>query len=260
MPTMDEGGFVLDYVAPPGTSLTETDRLMRQIEAILAATPEVATYSRRTGAQLGGGLTEPNTGDFFIRLKPQPRRDIDEVMGDVREQVQAQVPGVDIETAQLMEDLIGDLTAVPEPIEVKLYSRGCAAAGRGRQGRRRQARQGRRSHRGPRRRGGRGRRDRHPASIWRGAALAGVDPGGCGQPGDGDDRRRCRHPGAVGRDPVGRPRLDSAGAAGHGWRASAPCRSKPPTATSSPSRKSPTSASCAARPSSRARTRGGWWR
>jgi len=122
MPAMDEGGFVLDYITPPGTSVTETDRLVRQIEAIIARTPEVATYSRRTGAQLGGGLTEPNTGDFFVRLKPPPRRDIDDVMNDVRRQAQAQIPGVDVETAQLMEDLIGDLTAVPQPIEVKLYS------------------------------------------------------------------------------------------------------------------------------------------
>jgi CzcA family heavy metal efflux pump len=126
MPAMDEGGFVLDYITPPGTSVAESDRLMRQIEAIVGRTPEVATYSRRTGAQLGGGLTEPNTGDFFIRLRPPPRRGIEEVMGDVRGQVQALVPGVDIETAQLMEDLIGDLTAVPQPIEVKLYSEDAA--------------------------------------------------------------------------------------------------------------------------------------
>ena len=67
---MDEGGFVLDYRAAPGTSLTETDRLLRQVEAILRETPEVETYSRRTGLQLGGGLTEANEGDFFVRLKP----------------------------------------------------------------------------------------------------------------------------------------------------------------------------------------------
>ncbi|MBV9509187.1 MAG: efflux RND transporter permease subunit [Caulobacteraceae bacterium] len=122
IPRIDEGGFILDYVAPPGMSLTETDRLMRQIEAIVRATPDVDTYSRRTGAQLGGGLTEPNTGDFFIRLKRSGRRPIEAVMEEVAAKVQASVPGVDIETAQLMEDLIGDLTAVPEPIEVKLYS------------------------------------------------------------------------------------------------------------------------------------------
>ncbi|MHB8529522.1 MAG: efflux RND transporter permease subunit [Caulobacteraceae bacterium] len=122
MPKMDEGGFILDYITPPGTSLTESDRLIRQIEAIVHATPEVATFSRRTGAQLGGGLTEPNTGDFFIRLKTPPRRGIEEIMSDVADKVQSRVPGVEIETAQLMEDLIGDLTSVPEPIEVKLYS------------------------------------------------------------------------------------------------------------------------------------------
>ena len=122
MPSMDEGGFILDYRSEAGTSLTETDRLLRRVEAILRATPEVKTYSRRTGLQLGGGLTEANTGDFFVRLKPLPRRDIDTVMDEVRGKVEHQVPGLEIELAQLMEDLIGDLTAVPQPIEIKLYS------------------------------------------------------------------------------------------------------------------------------------------
>jgi multidrug efflux pump subunit AcrB len=119
---MDEGGFILDYRSEPGTSLTETDRLLRRVEAILRATPEVETYSRRTGLQLGGGLTEANMGDFFVRLKPLPRRDIEAVMNEVRKKVEGQVPGLEIELAQLMEDLIGDLTAVPQPIEIKLYS------------------------------------------------------------------------------------------------------------------------------------------
>lgn len=122
IPKIDEGGFIFDYVAPPGMSLTETDRLMRQVEEIIRATPDVDTYSRRTGLQLGGGLTEPNQGDYFIRLKAKGRRPIETVMDEVRAKVQAQVPGVEVETAQLMEDLIGDLTAVPQPIEVKLYS------------------------------------------------------------------------------------------------------------------------------------------
>ena len=83
MPSMDEGGFVLDYYSAPGTSLAETDRLLRQVEGILKETPEVATYSRRTGLQLGGALTEANQGDFFIKLKPLPRRPIDDVIDDV---------------------------------------------------------------------------------------------------------------------------------------------------------------------------------
>lgn len=121
MPSMDEGGFILDYRTPPGTSLTETNRLLGQVEAILAATPEVQTYSRRTGLGLGGGLSEANKGDYFVRLTPQPRRAIDAVMSEVRTKIETMVPGVQIELAQLMEDLIGDLTAVPQPIEVKLF-------------------------------------------------------------------------------------------------------------------------------------------
>ena len=122
MPVMDEGGFILDYISPPGTSLAETDRLLRQVETILQETPEVQTYSRRTGLQLGGGVTEANTGDFFVRLKPFPRRGIEEVMDGVREEIETHVPGLQIELLQLMEDLIGDLTSVPQPIEIKLYS------------------------------------------------------------------------------------------------------------------------------------------
>jgi len=122
MPAMDEGGFIIDYLSPPGTALSETDRLVRQVEAILAATPEVATWSRRTGAGLGGDLAEPNKGDFFVRLKSGPRRPIDEIMADVRTKIIQDVPGLSVEMAQLMEDLIGDLTSVPQPIEVKLFT------------------------------------------------------------------------------------------------------------------------------------------
>jgi len=121
MPHMDEGGFILDYRTPPGTSLTETDRILSQVEYILRTTPEVQTWSRRTGAQLGGGVTEANEGDFFVRLKPPPRQSIDGVMEEVRQRIETQVPGVKIELAQLMEDLIGDLTAVPQPVEIKIF-------------------------------------------------------------------------------------------------------------------------------------------
>lgn len=121
MPVMDEGGFILDYKAKPGSALTDTDRLLRQVEKIIRSTPEVTSYSRRTGVQLGGGLTEADEGDFFIRLKSGRRRNIEEVMSEIRTKVEHDVPGLEIETAQLMEDLIGDLTAVPQPIEVKLF-------------------------------------------------------------------------------------------------------------------------------------------
>lgn len=122
MPRMDEGGFILDYLSPPGTSLEETNRLLRQVEVIIRANPYVDTYSRRTGLQLGGGITEANEGDFFVRLKNGSRPSTEQVMTQIRTQVEQKVPGLDIELSQLMQDLIGDLVAAPQPIEIQLYS------------------------------------------------------------------------------------------------------------------------------------------
>ncbi len=122
MPRMDEGGFVLDYYSAPGTSLNETTRELAQVEAILRSTPEVATYSTRVGTGLGGGVNEPNTGDMFVLLKTGPRRPIEAVMAEVQDKATQSVPGLHVATAQLMEDLIGDLTAVPQPVEVKLFA------------------------------------------------------------------------------------------------------------------------------------------
>jgi multidrug efflux pump subunit AcrB len=122
MPRVDEGGFVMDFYTRPGTSLIETERELAQVEAILRTFPEVATFSRRTGTGLGGDLGEPHHGDFFVRLKSNHARATEDVMAQMLTKVQESVPGVQIELAQLMEDLIGDLTAVPQPIEVKLYA------------------------------------------------------------------------------------------------------------------------------------------
>jgi multidrug efflux pump subunit AcrB len=122
MPAVDEGGFVMDYYTKPGTSLTETEREVAQVDAILKATPEVATFSRRLGTGLGGDLGQSYHGDYFVRLKSNHARATADVMAVVLGEVQSQVPGVDVELAQLMEDLIGDLTAVPQPIEIKLYN------------------------------------------------------------------------------------------------------------------------------------------
>ena len=123
MPDMDEGGFVLDYKMPPGTSLSETDRICREMEKVIIATPEVQAYSRRTGAALGFHLTYPHDGDFLVRLKPRSKRSqsVDKIMDTMRDQIHEDVPGVDIEFAQILQDLIGDLAGAPKPVEVRIY-------------------------------------------------------------------------------------------------------------------------------------------
>ena len=123
LPKMDEGGFVIDYLTPPGTALPETDRLVRRMEEIVAKTPEVAAFSRRTGAELGLFATQPNKGDILVRLKPrsQRRRSADEVIADLRPKLAEAATGVDMEFVQLLQDMIGDLEGAAEPLEVKIF-------------------------------------------------------------------------------------------------------------------------------------------
>lgn len=122
LPFMDEGGFVLDYHTPWGTSLTETDRQLHQAETLLRAIPELDSYSRRTGARLALGISQAHKGDFLVKLKPDRGRTTDEVITDLRQQLHTQVPGIEWEFAGILGDLIGDLTWSPRPIEVKLFS------------------------------------------------------------------------------------------------------------------------------------------
>lgn len=121
LPRMDEGGFVLDYMTAPSTSLAETNRELQQVEAILKANPYVETYSRRTGAGLGGDLAETYQGDFFVRLvDPARRPDIWKVMDEVSTQVTQKVPGVNFDTHQLMSDMIGDMVGRRQPVVIQL--------------------------------------------------------------------------------------------------------------------------------------------
>ena len=121
---MDEGGFILDYIMPAGSSLQETNRVLNHVERILLETPEVESTSRRTGLQLGiFPVTEPNTGDFTVKLKDQRKRGIDDVISEVRDKVKTAEPVLDVEFIQLLQDMIGDLSGgAPEPVVVKLFS------------------------------------------------------------------------------------------------------------------------------------------
>jgi multidrug efflux pump subunit AcrB len=120
---MDEGGFTIDYFMPPGSALTETDRVVTHIEQILRGIPEVESTSRRTGMQMGlAAVTEANTGDISVKLKQHRSRGIDEIMGDVRTKITTQEPAIAVEFLQVLQDMIGDLTGDPQPVRIKLFS------------------------------------------------------------------------------------------------------------------------------------------
>jgi multidrug efflux pump subunit AcrB len=123
LPEMDEGGFVLDYWTPTGTSLPETDKMVGRVEKILKDTPEVLGFARRTGAELGLFATAQNTGDIVVRLKPRSQRSRNSaaVIEELRGTFETELPGMTVEFVQLLQDMLGDLEGNPEPIEVKIF-------------------------------------------------------------------------------------------------------------------------------------------
>lgn len=123
LPAMDEGGFILDYIMPAGSSLTETNRVMEHLDRILHAIPEVESTSRRTGLQMGlAAVTEANYGDFTVKLKNKRSRGIDEVIADARGEIKKTEPQLDVEFTQVLQDMINDLSNAPEPIQIKLFA------------------------------------------------------------------------------------------------------------------------------------------
>lgn len=121
LPEMDEGSIVLDYVSPPGTSLDETDRMLREVEKIIVKIPEVEAYSRRTGTQMGFFITEPNTGDYLIQLKSKRERTTEEVISDIRQRVESSQPALRIDFGQVIGDMLGDLMTSVQPIVIKVF-------------------------------------------------------------------------------------------------------------------------------------------
>jgi len=124
LPEFDEGAFVLDYFTPPGTSLTETDRVLKHVEQMLQEKKDdVESYSRRTGLQLGFSVTEPNTGDFLVKLKANRKHKTKDVIDDLRKEIEESEPSLsELEFPGIISDLIADLTSSPQPIEIKLFS------------------------------------------------------------------------------------------------------------------------------------------
>src|SRR3989442_11567721 len=123
LPAFDEGGFILDYVMPPGSSLQETNHVLNHVEELIHSVPEVESTSRRTGLQLGiFPVTEPNTGDFAVKLKDDRKRDIEQVISEIRDKVKTAKSALDVEFIQVLQDMIEDLTSAPETVVVKLFS------------------------------------------------------------------------------------------------------------------------------------------
>jgi Cu/Ag efflux pump CusA len=120
-PEMDEGGIVLDFNSPPGTTLEQTDRLLKEVDKIVMNQPEVETFSRRLGTQMGFFITEPNQGDYLIQLKKNRRKNTNEVSAELRSKIELSIPQLKIDFGQVIADMLGDLMSSVKPIEIKVY-------------------------------------------------------------------------------------------------------------------------------------------
>jgi cobalt-zinc-cadmium resistance protein CzcA len=121
LPEMDEGGIVLDFNSPPGTTLEETDRMLKEVDHIIQQQPEVASYSRRLGTQMGFFITEPNRGDYLIQLKKKRGKTTDDVSADLRAKIEATLPQLKVDFGQVIGDMLGDLMTSVQPVEIKVY-------------------------------------------------------------------------------------------------------------------------------------------
>lgn len=124
LPEMDEGAFVLDYFLPAGTSLATTESFARGLEEELRQAPEVRTFSRRLGAELGpAAATELNRGDIMVSLVPaaERKRSSDEIIADLRGRIEDKFPEVRVEFVQVLADVLNDLSGSPRPLEVKVF-------------------------------------------------------------------------------------------------------------------------------------------
>lgn len=121
LPEMDEGSIVLDYTTPPGTSLEETDKILREAEKIIVSVPEVEAYSRRTGTEMGFFITEPNSGDYLIQLKKNRDKTTDDVIEELRQKIESTQPALRIDFGQVIGDMLGDLMASIQPVEIKIF-------------------------------------------------------------------------------------------------------------------------------------------
>jgi CzcA family heavy metal efflux pump len=127
LPVLDEGSIVLDYLSPPGTSLDASDAILREVDTIVMNHPDVATYMRRTGTNMASsismasGIIPPNEGDYLIQLKPDTKRKTVDVIDELREQVSAKEPALNIEFGQRIADLLGDLIGRPQPVEIRIF-------------------------------------------------------------------------------------------------------------------------------------------
>jgi cobalt-zinc-cadmium resistance protein CzcA len=127
IPRLDEGDILLQPIRLPSISLTESLNTATRIERVVRHFPEVKTVVTRTGtAEVATDVMGIESSDMFVILKPRSewKHDIsrDQLIAEMKEELEKQVPGVGFSFTQPIEMRFNELIAgVRSDIAVKIF-------------------------------------------------------------------------------------------------------------------------------------------
>ncbi len=121
LPEWDEGTIVHDYLAPPGSSIEATKKMLKPIARYIMSLPDVESYSLRTGRSLAHPRTHTNDGDFVIMLKKGHKLSSFEIMDKIRAFDRTHEPRLQPELFQVLPDRLKDLSGEIAPITIKVF-------------------------------------------------------------------------------------------------------------------------------------------
>ena len=120
LPEFNEGTFTVFVMAPPGTSLEESDRIAQGVEQRLAQIDGVRSVVRRTGRAERDEHAEP-VSNSEIEVTIEAGRDKTEIRHEI-DQVLAAVPGMTTTIGQPIEHRLSHImSGTPAAIAINVY-------------------------------------------------------------------------------------------------------------------------------------------
>ncbi len=120
LPEWDEGMIVFDYIAPAGSSLTETASLTKRVEANLSKEKDIEFYIRKIGTHLGTPYAQSNIGEIVVKLSKDRKKSTFVIMKELSEEVGKDIPELDTDFHQILGDRLSDLSGSGKPVSINI--------------------------------------------------------------------------------------------------------------------------------------------
>ena len=122
LPEFQEGHFIFQMLAVPGTSLEESLRVGGIVAAELLKNPHIRSVSQQVGRAESGEDTEgPHRSEFNVDLTPSAAGHSDQVQAEIRETV-SQFPGFSFSVKSFLTDRIQDtISGTSAQVVIKVF-------------------------------------------------------------------------------------------------------------------------------------------